>query len=239
MKRFADVMYKLYSEDAGKQLVHTGALGWLFSSLAQVWVVATDKNIDQKEKKFLVPQEICDGATNVTLYYTISQLIKKGGDMLVDKGHFISDEVVKGVEILSNDKSSFENGLKTIGKSLSSNATLKNEFAAKPVSTLMENFKTLNVFNNLSPAKKEAVTKAFESALGFKNGVSVITAIGASILACNVITPVVRNKMAGLYQQKFILSQEKDTKPQVTQTQFATPLPRTFQPFNVSGGLKI
>ena len=62
----ADVFNK-YSVDSGKMLIHMGALGWVFSSLAQIGVVATDKNISKKDKKFLVPQEICDGVTNVGL----------------------------------------------------------------------------------------------------------------------------------------------------------------------------
>ncbi len=238
--KLADTLYKLYSKDNGKQLVHTGALGWLFSSLAQVWVVATDKNISKREKKFLVPQEICDGATNVTLYYTISQLIKKGGDLLVDKGYLTTDDVVKAIETLSGDKSSLQNGINAIKDSctFSTNAA-KKEFTAKPINYILENFSKLDVYKNLPADKQIAVKEAIESAVpkfaGFKNGIGVIAAIGASILACNLITPVVRNKMAGMYQQKYILSQDEKSKSSYN----PQPVPKTFQVFNMSSGMRI
>ena len=220
--------------------MHTGALGWLFSSLAQVWVVASDENISKREKKFLVPQEICDGATNVTLYYTISQLIKKGGDMLVDKGYLTTDDVVKAVETLSGEKSSLKNGIKVLGDTCTfSNSAAKKEFSSAPISYIMEKFSTLDAYKNLPADKQKMVKETLEAAApkfaGFKNGIGVIAAVGASILACNLITPIVRNKMAGLYQQKYILSQNDDQKKSYN----PQPLPKTFQTFNISGNMKI
>lgn len=58
-------VYKLYSHDVGRALVHMGTMEWFFSSLAQVTMIAANKKIDKKEKKFLIPQEIVDGAINV------------------------------------------------------------------------------------------------------------------------------------------------------------------------------
>lgn len=60
VNKFIQYMFDTYSKDGGKLLVHLGALGWVFSSAAQLVVVATDKNIDKNKKKFLLPQEGAD-----------------------------------------------------------------------------------------------------------------------------------------------------------------------------------
>jgi len=89
-----------YSDDVGKALIHLGATGWFFSALAQIGMIATNENIDKKSKKFLIPQEITDGAINVTLYYTISQGIKHFGEFVLDKGKIITNssaDIVKKI----------------------------------------------------------------------------------------------------------------------------------------------
>ena len=85
-------LWRKYENDAGKSLIHLGAIGWFFSGLAQIVMIGRNKNIDKKEKKFLIPQEIADCAINVGLYYTICQTIKKTGDKLLEKAYMLPKE---------------------------------------------------------------------------------------------------------------------------------------------------
>lgn len=192
-------IYKSYSHDVGKALVHMGTIGWLFSALAQVTMIATNKNIEKKEKKFLIPQEIADGAINVGLFFTISKLIKDYADNLVESGK-ISLETTE--QILSK----FRNDNQTKQSSLASIANKNNKTVNK------------ELLNLLKQGQKE-----FH---GFKNGVGVIAAIGASVLASNIITPVCRNIVANKFQDKY--KNKIDRKPVYSYTP-----PATFNAFKI------
>lgn len=64
----------------------TGTISWALSCIAYTCAVIFNDKIPKEQKKFLVPQEIIDGAINVTLYWTITSRLKKFGEIAVDKG---------------------------------------------------------------------------------------------------------------------------------------------------------
>ena len=97
MQNFIQYMYDYYSKDCGKLLVHMGALATLFGSIAQVMAVITDKKLDKDQKKFLLPQEGADAFVNVTMTYTVCDLIKRLGDKIVEKGKFLTDDLAKAI----------------------------------------------------------------------------------------------------------------------------------------------
>lgn len=254
---FKNNMFKTYAKDGGKLLIHAGAAGWLFSSLAQVTVIATDSKISKKDKKFLVPQEICDGATNVVLYYTVSKIIKESGDYLINKGHLLTDDVVKAITKLKPETTSIKEAAKGLTeKWVYVDEILNKKHLKTPLKAVLENYKLTEAFQKLSPAQKTAFEKEIKAAAehlsNFKNGIGVITSIAASILASNILTPIVRNKMAGVYQQKFIMKEDSKNKPAavtVTPKGLAAPdaaanvqpvfTPQAFRTFTMGGNLKI
>ena len=64
--------------------------------------------------------------------------------------------------------------------------------------------------------KQRQVRKILNSALkeysAYKNGVGVFAAVGASILACNIITPLTRNFTANFYQKRKLQMQKIPVK---------------------------
>lgn len=232
-------IFQQYHLDSGKMLIHTGAVGWIFSSLAQISVIATDKKIDKKEKKFLVPQEICDGVVNVSLYYTISELIKRSGDYLINNGHLITDDIQAVIMKLKNQDVPVRIAIKGLGESLKNIPGLTAKEKKNPLVVIEKCYQYLEKYNNLPQAERSAVStqmkEAFANLKTFQKGISVVCAIGASILASNIITPIVRNKMASLYQQKFILNNE----PKKQETYKPQALPKAFNNFNISGSMKV
>jgi len=79
MKKFFDSVKnicKASAKDQSLMLILTSAAGWLLSSAAQVAAIICNDKIPQKEKNFLVPQEICDGVTNVATFLGITLLTK-------------------------------------------------------------------------------------------------------------------------------------------------------------------
>lgn len=83
---FKSVMYKNYGENPGKMLVHTGVLGWILSSLAQVSAVVFNDKISPEQKSFLIPQEIADAGINILSFYVITSTFKNAASKLVSTG---------------------------------------------------------------------------------------------------------------------------------------------------------
>ena len=63
-----------YGDDIGKMLVHTGVIGWILSSAAQVVAIVINDKIPKEQKMFLIPQEIADAGVNIASFYLITQV---------------------------------------------------------------------------------------------------------------------------------------------------------------------
>jgi len=223
VNNFKNYMFKNYSQDDGKLLVHMGALSWVFGAFAQVGAVLCDKNIDKKKKKFLLPQEAADAGANVVLFYTVCDLIKKGSDKLVESGKLLTQEAADAI------------------KALKPNAKTWNEvFTASELkqnlTDLLKDGSKLKVFNGkpLTQAQSDAVKKALEAVESHKNNMGIIAAIGASVLACNIITPYVRNFIAAKWQKNQLHKEAVETrKCQIRENiTMRNPLPHSFKSFN-------
>lgn len=95
-KQFMNVknyLYKNYGEAPGKMLVHTGVLGWILSSAAQVTAVVFNDKISPKEKVFLIPQECADAAVNILSFYIVTNTFKNIGSKLVSTGKLATPKI--------------------------------------------------------------------------------------------------------------------------------------------------
>lgn len=249
LENFAAKIWAKYSDDTGKALIHMGAIGWFLSAAAQLGMIATNKDIDKKEKRFLIPQEIADGVINVGLYYSICQGIKHIGEKLVEKGTIITKtthDTILGINRKETTGiSNYVDGLldefqlqkvlkKRSGNNLSDfydcaikclqnpkkyifkENSLSNEFLSPKFKKAFKKYNT----TELRAQEIEVLQNAFQNFKKFKNGVGVITSVGASILACNLITPIARNMTANYYQKKLmkkhpeIMQKQETTLPQ-------------------------
>ena len=230
VNKFIQYMFDTYSKDGGKLLVHLGALGWVFSSAAQLVVVATDKNIDKNKKKFLLPQEGADAAVNVVMYYSICDIIKKGADKLVEKGKLLTDDVAKALcKIKGYDPKKDINAW--------NNMFTEAERKMKLTERLAEPDK-LNFMKSLPKSEQIKIMPKIEDALSkfesHKNNVGTVAAVLASVLACNIVTPYVRNKVASKSQQYLCKQEAKEVrKTQIKENiTMKNPLPASFKAFN-------
>lgn len=151
-------LYKNYGESPGKMLVHTGVLGWILSSAAQVTAVVFNDKISSKDKLFLIPQECADAGANILSFYLVTNTCKNIGSKLVSTGklatpkikqyiktHNLTDEVGKITTDIKKGMSGeirehytdFKNGVdvitSTAGSILSCNIItpiLRNHYAA-------------------------------------------------------------------------------------------------------------
>ena len=79
-------IYKKYGQESGKMLVHAGVITWITSSLSQVVAIVINDKIPPEQKKFLIPQEIADGAINVLTFYIITNSMKNIAGKLTSTG---------------------------------------------------------------------------------------------------------------------------------------------------------
>ncbi len=91
-------LYKNYGENPGKMLVHTGVLGWILSSAAQVAAVVFNDKISAKEKMFLIPQECADAAVNILSFYIVTNTFKAIGSKLVSTGKLSTPNIRKYIQ---------------------------------------------------------------------------------------------------------------------------------------------
>ena len=95
LKPINDWIAKNYSVSPGKMLIHTGVVGWILSSAAQVFAIGINDKISGKQKAFLIPQEIADAAVNIISFYAITQSCKSLASTLVKTGKLIPGVVAK------------------------------------------------------------------------------------------------------------------------------------------------
>ena len=118
LEKFNNYIYKKFAKDMGASLIVLGVAGWTFSALGQLGMIALNKNIDKKEKKFLIPQEIADGVVNVTLFYTICAGIKKAVDSLLESGKILTFRTNNLVKEFRAGQSSVEDLIKAFSEEL-------------------------------------------------------------------------------------------------------------------------
>lgn len=166
---------KNFKDDPSKMLIVTGAIGWAVSSLAQIGAILFNPKISDKEKSFLVPQEMSDAIVNIASFLVITNSVKIFASKLFSTGKVVPKSVR---EFLNKNKALYE---KKIGKI---------DFNLDDV--LPKNTDLYNTYDLHKSLGTSAAT------------------VGAGILATNIVTPLLRNKMASSVQKNYIESKEID-----------------------------
>lgn len=90
-----DKLYKIYSGSTGKMLIHTGVIGWILSSAAQISAIIFNDKLSKKEKMFLIPQEFADACANIISFYLVTQTFSSVAKKLAITGKWIPSNVKK------------------------------------------------------------------------------------------------------------------------------------------------
>ena len=170
---FMDIKNSLmrsFGEDPGKMLLHTGTLGWILSSLAQVMAVVLNDKIPKQQKTFLIPQEIADAGINICSFYIFTNSFTKLANKMVSIGKWRTPAI---------------------------DAFLKKYNLKKHIGSYDFNIKDLANFDEIKSSYK---------AIASGNAIAAST-IG-SIISCNLVTPILRNKFAAHKQQQAIARME-------------------------------
>jgi len=165
-------IHKAYAGDFSKVLLHTGVATYGLSSAGQVFAIVKNNTTDEHEKRYMIHQEIAEGAMNIVLFYTVCKFIKDKTEKMLQEGEITTKSIrelmeKKGVKKVENIDDFIESCLKTA-----------------------ENNKKKSVFN------------AREELKMFKPCVRNVAACVAGVLASVIIAPLFRNVVAGYFYKK-------------------------------------
>lgn len=199
MKRVVKFVYDKFSKDVGSFLLWSGVTGWILSCVNQTVAILINDKIPTKQKKFLIPQEISDGIINTILFAACTRSFTKVGEKLVQSGRLATKELREIYKTKLHEGKTIESLIKT-----------EMEGVNKAKNAL--NISELPVMNNntISGFNKEHNDKYFN----FADGVSFVFSTIGSVIACDFVTPFVRNKFASYRQKQYLLSQQNNEKQQ-------------------------
>lgn len=174
IKKQATNVYKKFAGEPGKLLLYTGTIGWILSSLGQLFGIAINDKIPNNQKKFLIPQEAADAAVNIASFFILTKSVTDLSEWLVKSGKLATPKLRKFYDELHITEKIGTKGFNIID--------------TPQMNELNPNFK---------PELKEHFYNLFD-------GITFIGSTVGSIISGNIITPVLRNKFAADRQKQDI-----------------------------------
>lgn len=178
LEKISNFVYKNFAGKPGTFLLVAGTIGWIASSISQLLAIVFNDKIPDAQKKFLIPQEMADAAVNILSFFCFTRLCTKGGEWFVKNGKLATPKI--------------------------------REFLTK---YKMDSKVCTDGFNILKTPQLNEMDKSFDKDFSkayydLADGVSFVSSTIGSIISCNIITPILRNKFASM-RQKQALEKEK------------------------------
>lgn len=203
VKTIVNKAYQNFSQNPGSFLLWAGIIGWIASCVSQTVAIVSNDKISDKQKKFLIPQEITDGIVNTLLFAFFTRSLTKFGEKLVHNGKIATKTLAELYQTTKVEQF----GNKTIKELIGTEVEiLKNGKKIKQVFHIGE------TVNMIDPTEaKGGISKIYWP---FATGVIFAFSTLGSIISCDAVTPLVRNKFAS-YRQKQALEKDKLQKEPV------------------------
>lgn len=178
LEKISNFIYKNFAGKPGTFLLVAGTIGWTASSTSQIIAMLINDKIPDAQKKFLIPQEMADAAINIASFFCFTRLCTRMGEKLVESGRLATPKI---------------RGFLTKYK--------------------MDSKVCTDSFNILKAPQLNEMDKNFDKDFSkayynLADGVSFVSSTIGSIISCNIITPILRNKFASM-RQKQALEREK------------------------------
>lgn len=201
-------IFKAYSEDAGKMLLVTGTLAWITSSIAQLVGIARRKDIDKKQKVFLIPQEIADATINILSYFFVTLFIQNSAKRLVSKGKVLTSAIKQKCSELgiSIQKKIGDEDLNIGEKILDEVKKLENTIEINK-----RHNQGSDVYIKELESRRDKLNALYDKEYSpFESGMKVVGNVIGAVISSNIITPILRNPIASLKQKNAIIQDEKN-----------------------------
>lgn len=252
-----NLLLRLFESKVGtdKVLIVLGAVGWLVSMFAQLTAIKTNKSISDDKKKFLLNQETADGLTNTGLYLGLTTVFSTAVKKMLDKGKILTEtlnklkdeaykKTGKTMRQLMQETDSNGNKPKNI------NEVFKNLNLFKGAENFekhtfseelnglekLEKTKGLDILQSVRKSELDEIIKLcnkYEHFDHMRTGLGMVATIAASVLSCNIITPIVRNKISNHMQEKYNMKPKAANPINPSINKIITPTtPRAFASFS-------
>lgn len=119
--------FKRYGTQPGKMLIHTGIIGWVMSSLAQISAIIINDKIPKEQKMFMIPQEFADALINIASFYAVTRSMTGVANKAVKCGKLLPKSI-KDYIIKSNLGKNLGKYNLDIGKHLRLPRNIKDEY---------------------------------------------------------------------------------------------------------------
>lgn len=97
LSAFKQQLTKLAGASVAKMddiIIFTTVAGWIASSAAQIYGIATNKNYSREQKKYMINQEVFDAGTNIALYFGLTKSLTALSSKLVKTGKLAPRSIV-------------------------------------------------------------------------------------------------------------------------------------------------
>ena len=178
VEKIANTVYKKFAGDPGKFLLVAGTIGWIAAAISQTMAIVLNDKIPKVQKEFLIPQELADAAINIAAFVVLTRSFTRFGEKFVESGRLATPKIR---EFLAKYKLDAKIGQKDF------------------------NILKTNQLNELHKDFDKDFSKAYYN---LADGVSFISSTIGSVISCNIITPILRNKFAS-HRQKAYIAEEK------------------------------
>ena len=209
-KKIADFAYKHFAHDMGSFLLVTGIIGWVASCFNQTVAIVVNKKIPNKDKKFLIPQEVADGLVNTILFALFTRSFTKFGEKLVHSGRMATKELANYYKTTKID-----------GKTIDSLIGTKVDVLKKNGKIVKKDFNIAEAMAKIDPKEESDFSKKYWP---FATGVSFAFSTIGAVFSCDLVTPLVRNKIASIRQKSSLQKEQLEQQALLQRTTFQQPL---------------
>ena len=233
IKKSVDFIYEKFAKNTGSSLLWVGILSWAASCVNQTVAIVINDKIPNKQKKFMIPQEITDGIVNIALFALFTRSFTKFGEKMVESG-----------KLATKDLRNFYKNTKFNDKSIESLIEAQVDGVSKKGVSIKENLNIGKVIDVIDPKSDSDLSKKYAM---FRNGVSFTFSTIGSVIACDFVTPFVRNKIASSRQKNSLQKEQIENDKQqalLQRTNFQQPLKQPLNTYSTrlttpGGGMKI
>lgn len=236
VQKFADVkgfVWDRMCEDSGNILLYSNVAGYLSGMLAQIWTITHNDKLSKKDKSYMLPQEIVEGATNVTISLVLGKFFKNCGDWMLETGRKPIEEYreVFGFCIETKNQN-FKNIIKLSLNFINDHKgefTINNKNQKKPLTFVLENLLLYaqSIGNNEAKIK---ITNTIDDFAKIKAGMGFLTTLGASLIVFCALAPILRNKIAGAFSHR---AQKEEGETTAEMLQYSAPM--LMKKYNFTG----
>lgn len=187
----------------GNLLIFTSIGGWVSSSAAQIFGIATNKKYSNSQKRYMISQEAADACVNIGSYLMFTQPLVLLSSKLLSTGKIAPKEIV---DLMKATKTLAKRGQWDF------DVTKLAGFGGK-------------------------VKNTYDMFKGFTGSVA---ALAGGIISSNIITPILRNKIASRKQKKYLTQINNNTTTiqnpvtinPVTKPTYTRPIDNKFRTFD-------